>query len=89
MLVDYAIERANAGEPDEAVVFGEAAIDVGVARGTSDDVAAAELVTASLYAAEGDCTTAVMHARVAHLSLGSDLPTLDQAIRDCFATQGP
>lgn len=88
-LIRHALDRADAGELDEAIVFGEAGGELARLRGTPVEEAQAELVTASLYAAEGDCTTAVTHARVAHLELGSDLPTLDAAVRSCFAARGP
>ncbi|MSP56127.1 MAG: hypothetical protein EXR69_11060 [Myxococcales bacterium] len=88
-LVEVALERAHAGEPDEAIVFGEAAVAVANQQGSGVEAAAAAVVTASLYAASGDCSAAVEHARVAHIALGADLPKLDQAVRACFQTQGP
>ncbi len=89
-LVDHALARSQAGEVDEGIVFGEAAVALGDARGGSpEEEAEADLVLASLYAAEGDCPTAVTHARAAHMVLGADLPKMDQAVRDCFAAHGP
>jgi hypothetical protein len=79
----YALERAEAGEVDEGIVFGDAALEI-----APEDPQAA-LVVASLYAAEGDCDTAVVRARIAHLGLGSDLPRMDAAIRACLSARGP
>jgi hypothetical protein len=88
-LVEYALERAGAGEVDEGIVYAEAAVQVASTGGDAEEEASAELVLASLYAAGGDCTTAVTHARAAHMVFGSDLPKLDEAIRDCFSARGP
>ncbi len=88
-LVSHALDRATAGETDEAIVFGDAAVDIATERGTDEEVGEADLVDGSLYAAEGDCDKAVQHARGAHIVLGSDLPKLDEAVRACFAARGP
>jgi len=79
----YALDRAEAGEIDEGIVFGDAALQI-----APEDPQAA-LVVASLYAAVGDCETAVVRGRIAHLALGSDLPSMDAAIRACWSAQGP
>jgi hypothetical protein len=79
----YALDRAEAGEIDEGIVFGDAALQI-----APEDPQAA-LVVASLYAAEGDCETAVVRARIAHLGLGSELPSMDAAIRACLSARGP
>lgn len=84
-LVEYALERAAAGEVDEAIVFGEAAASVA----SPEEQASAALVLASLYAAEGNCEVAVVRARVAHAALGSDLPKMDEAVAGCFRARGP
>ena len=79
----YALDRAEAGEIDEGIVFGDAALEI-----APEDPQAA-LVVASLYAAVGDCETAVVRGRIAHLALGSDLPSMDAAIRACLSARGP
>lgn len=86
-LVDLALQRAEAGEVDEGIVYGEAAMQLSAASPAEE--ASAALVLASLYAAEGDCDTAVTRARVAHATLGPSLPNLDQAIKGCFQVRGP
>ncbi len=86
-LVELALARAEAGEVDEGIVYAEAGMQL--SGGSPTDEASAALVLASLYAAEGDCDSAVTRARIAHATLGPSLPNLDEAIKSCFQLRGP